>query len=206
MADQLIPLFPLSLVLFPDSMLPFQIFEDRYKAMMGEVIPSHAEFGVVLAKEQGIANIGCSAIVERVLQRYDDGRIDLVATGRRRFRILSLNEDQPYLQAEVQYFGDADDTPPPPELTASAWQAFLQLLSTGDSEEVEQAPVLSFQIADAINDVDKRQAVLSIRSEVERLRFLVAILPQYTVEQARINEAKRLAPMNGHAKHVHSEN
>jgi Lon protease-like protein len=205
MPGSLLPLFPLSLVLLPDAALPLHIFEERYKEMMAQVIPAKAEFGIVLAKEQGIANIGCTAIVERVLQNYDDGRMDLLAIGRRRFHILNLDDQRSYLRAEVEFFEDADDTPVPPALQQSAEQAFLKLLRAASEEPASQSALLSFQIAESINDLDKRQAVLSIRSEIERLRFLLAILPQYTLEQARTTEAKRLAPRNGHAKHIHSE-
>ncbi len=205
MPGQLLPLFPLPLVLFPETVVPLHIFEERYKTMMSELIPGTREFGIVLAKDQGIANIGCAAVVQRVLRTYGDGRMDLVALGRRRFHILNLDDEMPYLRAEIESFEDADDTPAPPSLREQTLEAFEKLSGSETPEEVKQNALLSFQVADAINDVDKRQAVLSIRSEVDRLRFLIAVLPQYTAEQSRINEAKRLAPMNGHAKHVHSE-
>ncbi|MBV9156066.1 MAG: hypothetical protein JO097_07370, partial [Acidobacteriaceae bacterium] len=63
-------------------------------------------------------------------------------------------------------------------------------------------PQLSFQLAQFIADLDKRQTVLSLRSEVERLEFLVNILPDYIVQRERITLAKRVAPLNGHAKHI----
>src|SRR5947209_5621729 len=100
----LLPLFPLSVVLLPSTPLPLHIFEDRYKQMMSEIIPAKSEFGVVLAKEQGIINIGCSATVLQVLKEYPDGRLDLVAIGQRRFRIVSVDQEKPYLQGKVDFF------------------------------------------------------------------------------------------------------
>lgn len=201
MPGSLLPLFPLPLVLFPETSMPLHIFEDRYKTLFSE-LGNAEEFGIVLAKDQGIANIGCSAIVQRVLRRYDDGRMDLIALGRRRFRIVNLDDNRAYLRGEVEPLEDSDDTPAPLELKRQVLQAFAEL-KTGSDPVGEP---LSFHVADAIDNVDKRQAVLSIRSEVERLRFLLAVLPQYAAEQARINEAKRIAPLNGHAKHVHTDN
>ena len=58
MAQQLLPLFPLSVVLLPAMPLPLHIFEERYKEMMADVIAAEGEFGVVLAKDEGIVNIG----------------------------------------------------------------------------------------------------------------------------------------------------
>ena len=72
-------------------------------------------------------------------------------------------------------------------------------------EPVAESAFISFQLAQFIDDVDKRQTVLSMRSESERLRFLVAVLPQYTAERERLLIAKRLAPLNGHAKHVQQQ-
>ena len=101
MGTQLLPLFPLSLVLVPGMPLPLHIFDDRYKEMMADVIPEGREFGIVLAKEDGIVNVGCTAKVQKVLKRYPDGRLDVLAGGQRRFRIESLDEEKSYLQAEV---------------------------------------------------------------------------------------------------------
>jgi Lon protease-like protein len=203
MATDLLPLFPLSLVLVPSMPLPLHIFEDRYKEMMAEAISSHSEFGVVLAKEQGIANIGCTAVVEEVTRRYDDGRLDLVAMGQRRFRITSLNQDKTYLQAEVQYFNDDDASEVPAELRQKASSAYQQLATLEDAAAEEPKfgrSRISFQLAQLIEDLDKRQTVLALRSEIERLEYLVRIVPGYIEQRERIARAKRVAPLNGHPK------
>src|SRR5947209_15973956 len=120
MASSLLPLFPLPLVLLPATAVPLHIFEDRYKQMMGELVLSNGEFGMVLAKDDGIVSIGCTAVIERVLKRYSDGRMDIIAVGRRRFRIEALNEEKAYLQAEFELFEDADEAPASKELRERA--------------------------------------------------------------------------------------
>ncbi|MBV9268628.1 MAG: LON peptidase substrate-binding domain-containing protein [Acidobacteriaceae bacterium] len=206
MASRLLPLFPLSVVLLPGTPLPLHIFEERYKQMMSDIVPEHAEFGVVLVKGEGIVNIGCAATVDRVLQRYPDGRLDLIAMGQRRFRILSLDSDMAYLRGEVEFFNDESAEDVPPELRQKAISAYSKLLQVESPELVADprldAPQLSFQLAQALSDLDKRQSLLTLRSETERLQFLLAILPEYTIQRERIATAKRLAPTNGHAKHV----
>jgi Lon protease-like protein len=206
MAQSLLPLFPLPLVLLPSTAVPLHIFEDRYKQMMGELELSRGEFGMVLASEDGILSIGCTAVIERVLTRYPDGRMDLIVVGRRRFQIESLNEDKPYLQAQVEIFDDAPDELVSDDLRerAIAATAKLRAVETPDVvvEPVAGSPHISFQLAQFIKDLDKRQTVLSMRSEAERLRFLVTVLPQYTAERERAAYARRVAPTNGHAKHV----
>lgn len=207
MAQHLLPLFPLSVVLLPSMPLPLHIFEDRYKEMMGDVIAAGSEFGVVLAKDEGIVNIGCTASVVNVLRKYPDGRLDLLAAGQRRFRIESLDQEKQYLRATVEFFDDEDVSDVPTELREKAGAAYRKLadMERPDSDaesDAEKASRLSFYMARFISDLDKRQTVLSLRSEVERLQYLVKIVPQYIAQQEHITLAKRVAPQNGHAKHV----
>ena len=72
MPSRLIPLFPLQVVVFPRTQLPLHIFEERYKEMVGAAIRDNSEFGVVLAKDNGIVNAGCTVMVEKVLENYPD--------------------------------------------------------------------------------------------------------------------------------------
>jgi Lon protease-like protein len=206
MAAELLPLFPLSTVLLPATPLPLHIFEDRYKEMLRDLNPNRGEFGVVLAKDDGIVNIGCTATVDRVFQRYPDGRIDLLAIGRRRFQVISLDEEKSYLRASVEFFNDDEANEVPSELRQKAIEGY-QLLRNLEKPDVliEPAldgPQLSFQLAQFISDLDKRQTVLAIRSEVDRLQFLVGMLPEYLRIRERVTVAKRVAPLNGHAKHI----
>jgi Lon protease-like protein len=207
MATQLIPLFPLSVVLLPAMPLPLHIFEDRYKEMMADIIPVEGEFGVVLAKDKGIVNIGCTAAVVNILHKYPDGRLDLLATGQRRFQIESLDEEKSYLRAAVEYFDDEDVAEVPADLTKNASAAYRQLISSDTShlpggDQADRSARLSFQMAQLISDLDKRQTVLSLRSEIERLQYLVKIVPEYIAQHEHIALAKRVGPQNGHAKHV----
>src|SRR5215467_12668 len=115
MPSRLIPLFPLRLVVFPRTPLPLHIFEERYKEMVGIAIQEHSEFGVVLAKDNGIVNTGCTVVVDKVLETYPDGRMDILTRGQRRFEIVTLNEEKDYLQGEVNFFDDDDLADPPSE-------------------------------------------------------------------------------------------
>jgi Lon protease-like protein len=199
-----LPLFPLSLVLLPGMSLPLHIFEERYKEMMSEVIPSGAEFGMVLAKGGGIMNVGCTAVVRNVLRRYEDGRIDLLAQGQRRFVIGSLDQSRSFLRAEVEFFDD-EEPEADLELKKRALAAFEPLLSAqGDDRQELTAltPALSFRLCELVEDLDPRQAVLTMRSESERLEFLIKMMPGYLQRQQRLELARRVGPLNGHAKYV----
>lgn len=209
MPELLLPLFPLSLVLLPGNSLPLHIFEERYKEMMSDVIPSHAEFGIVLARDGGLLNVGCTATVEQVLQRYPDGRLDVMALGRRRFRIASLDDEKSYLRAAVEFFNDEEASEVPADLRARAIAAYLQFRE-GEEHPPAAAPRLddphlSFQLAGIVDDLEHRQALLALRSEAERLNLFVRFLPGYLARRERITLAQRVAPRNGHAKDLAGE-
>ena len=110
-----LPLFPLNIVLFPGMPLSLHIFEDRYKLLIGKCLQERQPFGVVLIKK-GIEalgplaephHIGCTAFVSQV-ERLEQGRMNIGAIGRERFRILSVNQRLPYLLGEVERFPIGD--------------------------------------------------------------------------------------------------
>ncbi len=197
-----LPLFPLQVVLLPESELPLHIFEERYKEMIRDVMREHAEFGVVLASDQGIVNTGCTAIVEKVLREYDDGRMDILTRGRRRFEIHQLNDDKTYLRGEVEYFDDEDSSSPSEASQQQAIEGYNTLRALSSDRPMEAGeiarPQLSFRIAQAVTDLNLRQTLLVARSEADRIRQLAAFLPNYIAKQRRIQHIKDVAPRNGH--------
>jgi Lon protease-like protein len=204
MQDELLPLFPLQLVLFPRTALPLHIFEERYKQMIADVQRGHTEFGVVLAGEKGIVNTGCTATVEKVLRNYPDGRMDLITVGRRRFEIILLNDEKPYLRGAVEYFDDEGTDPIAPEVRKRVIESYNDLCALDDSDPVHEPelsdPQLSFQLAQVVPDLDFRQVLLSTRSEADRMRRLAEFFPSYNSRQRQIQHARAVAPTNGHAK------
>jgi Lon protease-like protein len=205
MPSRLIPLFPLQLVVFPRTNLPLHIFEERYKEMTGKAMRENSEFGIVLAKEEGIVNAGCTVSVEKLMHAYPDGRMDIMTRGRNRFEITELNDEQSYLQAEVEFFDDEDSAPAPPELLQRALENFKALLEMGGGREREanlDDPQLSFQLAQTLPDLDFLNALLRHRSETVRLKQLNQYLEQYIPRQRTIEHMKAVAPTNGFGKHA----
>ena len=201
MPKRLIPLFPLQVVVFPRTRLPLHIFEDRYKKMVGEAIRDNSEFGIVLAKEEGIVNAGCTVSVEKLVQMYPDGRMDILTRGRQRFEIESLDEEMEFLRAQVNFFDDDDFEPAPPELREEALSQFRTLREMQSDEDRGEAdlqdPQLSFQLAQNLPDVDFLSGLLRRRSEMARLKELNRYLANYIPRQKTIQHVKSVAPRNG---------
>src|SRR6186713_2712081 len=99
-------LFPLPLVLVPGERIPLHIFEPRYRELIGECLDNDSEFGLVLGDDQEIRSVGTTAAVVEVLERHEDGRLDIVVEGRERFQILEETEGRSFRTAQVEELVD----------------------------------------------------------------------------------------------------
>jgi len=198
----LLPLFPLEVVLFPGVPLPLHIFELRYKEMIGECRTNQTPFGVIRALEQGIAEIGCTAEIVSVTKEYADGRLDLVAEGRKRFEVLELNQERSFLRAEVLLLPDEPGAPAP-EDNARTIQAHREIMAlAGAVQDLSTAnrDALSFALAGSLPlDLDFKQKLLAMGSEAERLRALATYLETILPNLRRAVRARETAGGNGHA-------
>ena len=202
MPSRLLPLFPLDVVLFPDTPLPLHIFEPRYKEMIGECLEQKQVFGVVRAKESALAEIGCTAEIVAVTKKYDDGRLDIVAEGRQRFQIRNVNHERSFLQGEIAYFEDEpgpskkEDAPRALELHGQIMQLLGSEPGTHDADD----PQLSFHLAAALPlDLDFKQTLLGLRSESERMIGLIEYYQAILPNLRRAVKARDKAGGNGHA-------
>jgi Lon protease-like protein len=196
-----IGLFPLDLVLLPGEQRPLHVFEERYKELIGECLEDGAEFGLVLADEDGLRPVGTRAAVVEVLQEFDDGRMDVVVEGRQRFRLVELTEGRSFTTAEVDDVDDEFDEDPSSEEVARAVDAFRHVVEAAQVEVDEVDPTaggLSFQIGARIdlgNEI--KQSLLELTSERERLTQLEPLLRR-AAESVRVDrEVRERASGNG---------
>jgi len=203
MQQELLPLFPLSVVLFPRTQLPLHIFEDRYKEMISDAIRDQSEFGIVLTASEGVVSTGCTAVVDSVTHRYPDGKLDIVSVGVRRFEIQSLDTEKAYLRGAVHFFNDEEAGSASAEEREKAVTGFRKMCSflreQSPPEPTWDDPQLSFQLAQAIQDLDFRQQLLTLRSESERIHQLAAFFPRHVARQMHIRHVQEVAPSNGHS-------
>lgn len=198
----LLPLFPLDVVLLPGTPLPLHIFEPRYKEMMAECLHNDAPFGIVRALEDGIADVGCTAEIITVTRQYPDGKLDLIAEGRKRFEVLELNRERTFLRADILFVPDEPSTPTEDE-RARAIQLHLEILSlAGARQDLSAADQneLSFYLAGSLPlDLDFKQQLLAMRSESQRLQAVAKYLEGVLPRLKRVTRAREKAGGNGHA-------
>ena len=199
----LIPLFPLDLVLFPGIPLSLHIFEPRYKEMVRECLEQKSAFGMVRAQKNAVAEIGCTAEIVNVVKRYPDGRMDILTEGRRRFEVVSLDQERAFLRGEVLFVDDEAST----ASEASEAQArelheqVMELLGSDRQMSGGENVLLSYRLAASIpTDLDFKQTLLGIRSESERLKVLIEYYEAVIPKIRQTMEARRKAGRNGHVR------
>jgi Lon protease-like protein len=202
MASTRIPLFPLEVVLFPGELFPLHIFEPRYKEMIRECSEKKQSFGVVLAAEEGLAEVACTAEILEIAKTYENGEMDIVTVGRRVCRILEVVEERSYYEAEVEFLEEGS---PPKQVPSTA---LLQLFEKchqaafergPDRGALAKAPVVSYHIAGALPlDLEYKQKLLEMRDEEERRHSLELSLARWLEEVEIANRARRLSGGNGH--------
>jgi len=199
--SETLPLFPLGTVLYPGMLLPLHIFEERYRQLVRDLLgrPEPRRFGVIAIRKgretgtggvQSLYEVGCTATVRRV-DRYEDGRFDLVTVGTERFRLLALDQRLPYLQGEIDPLGDdvvqLAAAAPVARAVQVAFRAYLDALTEwgGATVRVEELPdepvLLSFLVAASIViDLPERQGLLAESDTVRRLNTERALLSRET--------------------------
>lgn len=199
--DARLPLFPLDVVLLPGAPLPLHIFEPRYKEMINECLDRKRQFGVVRTKEEGFVNIGCTAEIINVLKKYDDGRMNILAEGQRRFEVLRIDQERSFLQAEVFYLSDEPDQPVAgeQERAVQLHGEIMQLAGAQPEKADTAAGQLAYRLAGSLPfDPDFQQALLEMNSESERIRAVISFFERIIPVLQQNAKAKRRAGGNGH--------
>ena len=203
-----LPLFPLGLVLYPGEQLPLHIFEERYKDLTHYCLEHDVAFGIVLVDDGSLARVGTTARIDHIVNRYDDGRMDIAVEGEERFEVRSVYERKSYYTADVALLDD--DPTLDPSLKERAITQHMKLLElagrTVRPDVYDGDGRLSFMLAqNAGLDAEKKQEVLARDSENERVEYLIrhfeALIPR--VEQE--DDVRRRIQSNGHFKNFPPE-
>ena len=195
-----LPIFELPLALLPGERLPLHIFEERYKRMIETSISTGEEFGILLRDSDGARSIGCTATVEEVLERFEDGRLNILVTGVHPFRVIDRFGDPEAPGAEVEVI-----EPPAGEEDADAAEAarsaFLDLAEQASGERPDEAEVASqgaYGLAARVElPAETKQELLQISDEGERMALLADVFNGLLETLARSEEIAERAQANG---------
>jgi Lon protease-like protein len=194
------PLFPLGLVALPTELVPLHIFEERYKTMIERCLEEPSEFGIVWMAEDGLRPIGCACEIAEVVERLEDGRINLIARGTRPFRIEARQEELPYPAGTVEFLEDREEEADA-ELADAAHAAYADLVNeatdrTPDLEEI--AAMSAYEMAATVEfGLDAKQGLLDLRSEAARLRLVTRLFRAAIKRLDFVNRAQARARSNG---------
>jgi ATP-dependent Lon protease len=208
MRHERIPLFPLNVVLLPGADLPLHIFEPRYRQMVSRCLDDKTEFGMLLSLPKGIVRVGCTAEITEVVNRYEDGRMDILAVGRAPFRILELLHtealsEESLLEGQVDYLDDRERAVEP-RVRRELVQLYevCHTIVYGDYPRKIQGSVpedFSYMVAGTLPmDLMWKQQVLELRSEADREERLVTYLREWAPHLEKAEALRQRADGNGH--------
>ena len=194
------PLFPLALVALPHELVPLHIFEERYRIMFDELLECEGEFGIVWSTEAGEKSTGCACRIDQVLERMEDGRLNVLTRGTRPFRIVERQPDMPYPAATVEFLEDkvekVDDAAAD---TARAAYAQLVVEATDNEPDPEElASKTAYEMAATVDfGLDAKQGLLDLRSENARMRLATRLFKAALKRLDFVERAQARARSNG---------
>jgi Lon protease-like protein len=194
------PLFPLGIVALPGEVVPLHIFEERYKAMVADCLDLDREFGIVWMSDGGLRPIGCACEVTEVLERMDDGRMNILTRGTRPFRVVERREDHPYPAGTIEFLTDRDEDAQP-DLASDAREAYADLVERATAERPD-ADVLvrmsAYAMAATVEfGLEAKQGLLDLRSENARMRLVARLFRAALKRLEFVERAQARARSNG---------
>ena len=202
--DHDFPLFPLGLVALPGEYVPLHVFEARYRTMIEECLESELEFGIVWLTDSGLKPTGCACGIEQVLERMDDGRVNILTRGTRPFDLVARTDARPYPAGTVRFVSDVveDAEEEAGERAHSVYAKLVERATDRVIEPDELATMDAYAMAATVElELEPKQRLLELRSENERLR-LVARLLEDALRRVDVDEiAEARARTNGRVHH-----
>jgi len=201
-----IPIFPLNLVVFPNSKYPLHIFEERYKILIEKCLREKTGFGIVASFERKISDVGVYVIIDSVVKVYDNGESDIVVAGVERFLInsTSMHPDGYYI-AEVENYSDIESTYDEKlfESLRNEFEEIVELanynLEVSFWNNLHITKNKSYKIAEKSGlSIDQQQELLILRKESQRLNYLIDYFTTIKNKVSNAESLKRIIMNDGY--------
>jgi len=200
--NEILPLFPLELVIYPDEKVPLHIFEPRYRELVDDCLRENRPFGIVLSQDGTLSEVGCAASIVEVQQEYEDGQRDIIVQGQFRFRILGVGNQKAYMTADVISVHDEEEDVDVlvRERVIAQHIKLLELAGRMPAPtQYQDRPQLSYFIAhNAGLTIEQKQEVLELTNEATRLKYLVAHLERFIPMVEEVETLRSKIRSNGH--------
>jgi Lon protease-like protein len=194
------PLFPLGVVALPSEIVPLHIFEERYKLMVEECLRRHTQFGIVWLADDGLRDVGCAVEITEVLERMEDGRINLLTRGTRPFRIVERDERLPYPAGTIEFLPDREEEADAAtaELARELYADLVDAATDNRPDAVELSTMTAYEMAATVDfGLDAKQGLLDLRSENARLRLVSRLFRAAMKRIEFVTRAQARARSNG---------
>jgi Lon protease-like protein len=199
------PLFPLGIVALPSESVPLHIFEERYRKMIEHCLAAEPDslerqFGIVWLSEQELKRVGCACEIEKVLERTQDGRVNILVRGTRPFRLLERQDDLPYPAGVVEFLQEQPEEPDEEagQMARELYAELVQQATDRSLEESELSAMDAYRMAATVEFVaEAKQELLELRSEGARLRLLAQLLRAAIERLELVERAETRARSNG---------
>ncbi len=199
----MLPLFPLQIVVYPGETVPLHIFEKRYQQLIADCEEENISFGIPAYIDEKL-DYGTEVKLQKIAERHPGGESDVVCIGTRIFRIKSFDQQLPgklYAGGEVEFLNDNESSAQDLQEELLKNIAVLYVELTIDNPPVFDIPFVSYQVAHKIGmALHQEYHLLTLRSELERLKYLIGHLKVTIPVVREMNRTKEIIKMNGHFK------
>jgi Lon protease-like protein len=201
----MLPIFPLSLVVYPGSKYPLHIFEERYKNMVKFSMKLDEPFGIIIFENNTLGRIGTKVKVDSITKNYPDGSFDIIVRGSERFVLKTLNENEiGFFEAEVDSYEDVISGAYR-DLENEMIDIFSEVIGKANVElndnfyfNLEESKMKSFKIAEKAGlSLEQQQSLLTLQNEGERIYFLIEHLKKLSVELDHREQLRQIMQHDG---------
>ena len=199
MANREFGIFALPTVLVPGELMPLHIFEPRYRELIGECLDTGDQFLLLYSDDEGTREVGCTAEVTELVERFDDGRLNIVVQGVDVVRVVEITRGRSFTTAVAV---DADEDLSVGDEGDAALELYRQIAAAGGGDPDEDLTALSTPLSYSIMarvdfPAEEKQRVLELRSERERMMAIIDLLARGLQALARIEQIRERAAGNG---------
>jgi len=205
--EQLIPIFPLELVVYPGDALNLHIFEPRYQQLINDTVKTKKPFGIPAVVNQKLGGLGTTVALNCVANVQPDGQMDIKTEGQRIFQVvrwLKLFPGKLYSAAVVVYpeIDEAGDAARMRKIVA-ATKKLHGLLKVKKPLPKPAAQLTSYDVAHHVGlNREQEYALLGLFSEAERQNYLQRHLEHVLPVVASMEALKEKIQLNGHFKNL----